>query len=42
MSLDDNINLVDNILTATPKVIEKIQKMNKEKNNKQKESKCKK
>lgn len=42
MSLDDNINLVDNILTATPKVIEKIQKMNKEKNNKHKESKCKK
>ncbi|WP_199533989.1 GerW family sporulation protein [Romboutsia weinsteinii] len=25
MSLDDNINLVDNILTITPKVIEKIQ-----------------
>lgn len=36
MSLDDNINLVDSILTATPKVIEKIQKMNKEKNNKHK------
>ncbi|MEF9992641.1 MAG: spore germination protein GerW family protein [Romboutsia sp.] len=25
MSLDDNINLVDNILAVTPKVIEKIQ-----------------
>lgn len=36
MSLDDNINLVDNILTVTPKVIEKIQKMTKEKNNKDK------
>lgn len=34
MSLDDNINLVDNILTITPRVIEKIQKMNKEKCNK--------
>ena len=34
MSLDNNINLVDNILSITPRVIEKIQKMNKEKCNK--------
>ncbi|MGL5347492.1 MAG: GerW family sporulation protein [Peptostreptococcaceae bacterium] len=27
MSLDNNINMVDNILTVTPKVIEKIQKI---------------
>lgn len=27
MSLDDNVNLVDNILTITPKVIEKIQNL---------------
>lgn len=27
MSLDNNINMVDNILTVTPKVIEKIQKL---------------
>lgn len=27
MSLDNNINMVDNILTITPKVIEKIQKL---------------
>ena len=33
MSLDNNINLVDNILSITPRVIEKIQKMNKEKCN---------
>lgn len=29
MSLDNNINMVDNILTITPKVIEKIQKLSK-------------
>ena len=29
MSLDDNINLVDNILTITPRVIEKIQNLSK-------------
>lgn len=29
MSLDSNINLVDNILTITPRVIEKIQKLSK-------------
>lgn len=29
MSLDSNINLVDNILTVTPRVIEKIQKLSK-------------
>lgn len=34
MSLDDNVNLVDNILTVTPRVIEKIQKLTKDKNNK--------
>lgn len=33
MSLDDNINLVDNILAITPRVIEKIQRISKEKNN---------
>ena len=27
MSLDDNVNIVDNILAITPKVIEKIQKL---------------
>ena len=27
MSLDSNINMVDNILTLTPKIIEKIQKV---------------
>lgn len=32
MSLDNNINMVDNILTITPKVIEKIQKLS-QKNN---------
>ena len=30
MSLDHNINMVDNILTVTPKVIEKIQRITKE------------
>ena len=34
MSLDDNINLVDNILTITPKVIEKIQKISKDRSSK--------
>ena len=29
MSLDSNINLVDNILTVTPRVIEKIQSLSK-------------
>lgn len=29
MSLDNNINMVDNILAVTPKVIEKIQKLSK-------------
>lgn len=33
MSLDNNINMVDNILTVTPKVIEKLQKLSKNKNN---------
>ena len=33
MSLDSNINMVDNILTLTPKVIEKIQKIAKDKDN---------
>jgi len=27
MSLDNNINMIDNILTITPKVIEKLQKL---------------
>ncbi|RDY25036.1 sporulation protein YtfJ [Romboutsia maritimum] len=38
MSLDDNINLIDNILTVTPKIIEKIQKLskNEKKSNKKK------
>lgn len=31
MSLDSNINMVDNILTLTPKIIEKIQKITKDK-----------
>lgn len=39
MSLENNINLVDNILTITPKVIEKIQKMNKEINKEKKNKK---
>ena len=30
MSLDNSINMVDNILAVTPKVIEKIQKLSKE------------
>ena len=34
MSLDNNINLVDNILSKTQRVIEKIKKINKEKCNK--------
>ncbi|MGL5328768.1 MAG: spore germination protein GerW family protein [Peptostreptococcaceae bacterium] len=34
MSLNDNVNLVDNILTVTPRVIEKIQKISKDKGNK--------
>ncbi|MRN23335.1 sporulation protein YtfJ [Romboutsia ilealis] len=42
MSLDDNLNLVDNILAITPRVIEKIQKMNKEKCNKNNNHKDKK
>ena len=33
MSLDNNINMIDNILTITPKVIEKLQKLSQ--NNKQ-------
>lgn len=33
MSLDNNINMVDNILTITPKVIEKIQKLSQKGNN---------
>ena len=36
MSLDDNVNLVDNILTMTPKVIEKIQNLSSNKDNKTK------
>ncbi|GAA3650707.1 GerW family sporulation protein [Asaccharospora irregularis] len=36
MSLDDNINIVDNILAVTPRVIEKIQNLTK------KNSECKK
>ncbi|WP_263329408.1 GerW family sporulation protein [Paraclostridium sp. AKS73] len=27
MSLDHNINMVDNILSVTPKILEKIQKL---------------
>lgn len=38
MSLDSNINLVDNILTVTPRVIEKIQKLSK---NNAGDTKCK-
>lgn len=33
MSLDDNVNIVDNILAITPKVIEKIQKLTQKNNN---------
>ncbi|MEG1310916.1 MAG: GerW family sporulation protein [Romboutsia sp.] len=33
MSLDSNINLVDNILTVTPRVIEKIQNLSKKNSN---------
>ncbi len=33
MSLDSNINLVDNILTVTPRVIEKIQSLSKKNEN---------
>lgn len=41
MSLDDNINLVDNILAVTPKVIEKIQNISKNKDSKAKNNKNK-
>ena len=33
MRLENNINMIDNILTITPKVIEKLQKLSQ--NNKQ-------
>ncbi|MDR0879309.1 MAG: sporulation protein YtfJ [Clostridioides sp.] len=37
MSADDNMNLVDNILTVTPKLIEKIQDISKKKEKKDRE-----